>query len=118
MESHKINPILSNTLNVLIPKFLFPIKEYQKDNLTETSYIFTPNHTNNLDGYVIWCLLSKYYDIEFVKMIRQMKNSFMSSIAPILVEIDPEHVQRYNDTFDNNMKFVIKKNNTWITYKE
>lgn len=42
----------------------------------------------------------------------EMKSSFMSSIAPILVEIDPEHVQRYNDTFYNNMKFVIKKNNT------
>lgn len=64
MESHKVNPMLSSTLNVLLPKLLFPIKEYQKNNLTDTSYIFTPNHTNNLDGYIIWCLLSKYYDID------------------------------------------------------
>ena len=47
MEYHKVNPKLSKTLNILMTKLLFPIKEYNKDGLTDSSYIFTPNHTNN-----------------------------------------------------------------------
>lgn len=64
MPNHKINPILSNAANILLPNFIFPTIEYQKENLTESSYIFTPNHTNNLDGYLILSLLSKDYDID------------------------------------------------------
>ena len=60
----RIKPILSNIFDIIVTHALFPIKEYNKDNLKDKSYIFTPNHTNNLDGYIIWCLLSKYYDID------------------------------------------------------
>lgn len=64
MENNKINPILAKASNMLLPNFLFPTIEYQKEQLTESSYIFAPNHTNNLDGYLIWSLLSKDFDID------------------------------------------------------
>ncbi len=85
MEYHKINPKLAATLNVLMTKLLYPIKEYNKDNLSEKSYIFTPNHTNNLDGYIIWCLLSKYYDIDTF-MYREFWDNFpkISKLLPIV----------------------------------
>ena len=64
MEYHKVNPVLSNTLNILLTKMIYHIKEYNKEVLTDSSYIFTPNHLSDLDGYTIWSLLSKYYDID------------------------------------------------------
>lgn len=70
MEYHKVNPVISNTLNILYTKLLYHIKEYNKEALTDSSYIFTPNHLSDLDGYVIWSLLSKYYDLD-VLMYRE-----------------------------------------------
>lgn len=64
MGKHTINPVLAIFANKLYTKFLYPITEYQKENLTNSSYIFAPNHTNNLDGYIIWSLLAKDYDID------------------------------------------------------
>ena len=64
MKNNKINPILSHTANILIPNLIFPTIEYQKENLVDSSYIFAPNHTNNIDGGLIWSLLSKDYDID------------------------------------------------------
>lgn len=64
MKKHTINPQLAKMANVLYPNLLYPTTEYQKENLTETSYIFAPNHTNNLDGYLIWSLLAKDYDMD------------------------------------------------------
>lgn len=64
MEKHTINPKLAKMANLLYPNLLYPTIEYQKENLKEDSYIFTPNHTSNLDGYLIWSLLAKDYDID------------------------------------------------------
>lgn len=64
MEKHTINPYLAHIAHYLYTNLLYPIKEYQKENLKENSYIFAPNHTNNLDGYIIWSLLAKDYDID------------------------------------------------------
>lgn len=75
MNNHKINPLLSNFANFLIPNFLYPTFEYNKENLTNSSYIFCPNHTNNFDGCLIWSLLSKDYDIDtFMK--KEFWNNF------------------------------------------
>ena len=49
MEKHVINPVLANVAYFLYPSLLYPTKEYEKGNLTQESYIFAPNHTNNLD---------------------------------------------------------------------
>lgn len=64
MEQYQINPLLSHTANLLLSKMIFPTTEYQKNQLTQNSYVFAPNHTNNLDGYLIWSLLAKDYDID------------------------------------------------------
>lgn len=64
MKYHKINPTLAALANFLYPNLLYPTTEYQKEKLIESSYIFAPNHTNNLDGYIIWSLLAKNYDID------------------------------------------------------
>ena len=64
MEKHSINPYLARFAHYLYTNLLYPIEEYQKENLKEKSYIFAPNHTNNLDGYIIWSLLAKDYDID------------------------------------------------------
>lgn len=64
MNTHKINPKLSSLANLLIPNLLYPTFEYNKKNLTNSSYIFCPNHTDNFDGCLIWSLLSKDYDID------------------------------------------------------
>lgn len=84
MENHRINAKLSSILNILMTRLLYPIKEYDKNNLTDSSYIFTPNHTNNLDGYIIWCLLSKYYDIDTF-MYREFWENYprISKLLPI-----------------------------------
>ncbi len=85
MENHKINKKLSVSLNVLMTKLIYPIKEYNKNDLTDNSYIFTPNHTNNLDGYIIWCLLSRYYDID-IFMYKEFWENYprISKLLPIL----------------------------------
>lgn len=75
MEYHKVNPILSKVCNILIANFLFPTREYQKENLTESSYVFAPNHTNNWDGYQIWSLLSQDYDLD-VFMYKEFWDTF------------------------------------------
>lgn len=84
MEYHKINPSLSYVLNILMTKLLYPIKEYNKNSLQDKSYIFSPNHTNNLDGYIIWCLLSKYYDIDTF-MYKEFWDNYptLSKVLPI-----------------------------------
>ena len=66
-------------------KLLFPIKEYNKESLTDSSYIFTPNHTNNLDGYIIWCLLSRYFDIDTF-MYREFWENYpnIAKLLPII----------------------------------
>lgn len=64
MEVCNIKPLLAHVANLLVAKLLFQTEEYQKENLTEESYIFAPHHTNNFDGYLIWSLLSKDYDLD------------------------------------------------------
>ena len=53
METHKINPKLALFMHTLFIKTLYRVTEYQKALLEDKSYIFAPNHTNNLDGYII-----------------------------------------------------------------
>ncbi len=83
-QYHKINPVLANAGHILLTKLLFPTTEYRKDILKEKSYIFAPNHTNNLDGYIIWCLLSHEFDID-VFMFKEFWNRFpkLSIILPL-----------------------------------
>lgn len=64
MKKHSVKPILSNFANLVFAKAIYPTVEYQKDNLKSDSYIFAPNHTNNLDGYLIWSLLNKDFDCD------------------------------------------------------
>lgn len=85
MEYHKVNPALSYIINILLTKLLYPIKEYNKEVLTDSSYIFTPNHISDLDGYTIWSLLSRYYDID-VFMFKEFwdKSPMLSKLLPIV----------------------------------
>ena len=39
---------------LLFNKTLFRVKEYNKKNLSDKSYILAPNHTSDLDGPIIW----------------------------------------------------------------
>ena len=64
METHKVNPEFIKVVNTLIPNYVFPTVEYNKENLGDDSYIFAPNHTSNYDGYLIWSLLSYRYDLD------------------------------------------------------
>ncbi len=64
MENHKVNPILAYVTKILFSKIIYPTVEYQKENIQNNSYIFAPNHTNNLDGYLIWSLLNDKYDCD------------------------------------------------------
>ena len=81
MESFNRTPFLSNILNIIMTKIFYPVKEYNKEYLNDNSYIFTPNHTNNLDGCIIWCLLSKYYNIDIL-MYREYwdKHPYLSKL--------------------------------------
>lgn len=64
MEINKVNPVLIKAANVLISHFLIPAVEYGKENLNlDGSYVFAPNHTADLDVYLIWSLLSPYFDL-------------------------------------------------------
>ena len=89
MEYHKVNPVLSYTINILLTKLLYSIKEYNKDVLTDSSYIFTPNHLSDLDGYTIWALLSRYYDIDVFMFKEFWDNSPMLAKLLPLVNIYP-----------------------------
>ena len=60
----RINPILAHSAHTLVGKLLFQATEYKKENVKEPAYIFAPNHTNNFDGYLIWSLLSKDFDLD------------------------------------------------------
>lgn len=84
MEEHKINPLLAKTLNLLCTKVLFPTQEYHKDKLSESSYIFAPNHTNNFDGCLIWAVLAKDYEIDTF-MYKEFWDNFpkIATILPI-----------------------------------
>lgn len=84
MEKHRINPNLVKLANFLYPNLLYPTTEYYKDSLTESSYIFAPNHTNNLDGYMIWSLLAKDYDIDTF-MYREFWDNFpwIAKVLPL-----------------------------------
>lgn len=64
MSNHRVNLLLASLANFCVTKCAFSVEEYQKELLTSDSYIFAPNHTNNFDGYVIWSLLSKDFDID------------------------------------------------------
>lgn len=64
MQSHKINHNLATIAHILYIKLLYKVIEYQKELLIDQSYVFAPNHTDNLDGYIIWSLLAKDYDID------------------------------------------------------
>lgn len=75
MERHLVSPQLANFANILYTKILWPVEEYQKELLTDNSYIFAPNHTNNLDGYMIWSLLAKDFDIDTF-MYREFWDNF------------------------------------------
>lgn len=83
MEYHEINPFLAKAANILICKTLFPTTEYNKGNLTEKSYIFAPNHTNNWDGYQLWSLLSQDFNLDAF-MFREFwdKFPFISKFLP------------------------------------
>lgn len=82
MKTKSIHPFFSYLGYIAIAKLYSYAKEYQKENLVEPSYIFAPNHTNNFDGYLIWSLLSKDYDID-VFMFKEFWNNF-PKIAPLL----------------------------------
>lgn len=81
---HKINPILSKSAYILLIKWLFPTIQYQKEKLTSKSYIFAPNHTNNLDVYIIWSLLSHKFDIDLF-MYKEFWDRFpkISTLLPL-----------------------------------
>ena len=61
---YRITPILAHSAHTLVGKLLFQATEYKKENVKEPAYIFAPNHTNNFDGYLIWSLLSKDFDLD------------------------------------------------------
>lgn len=82
MNTKAIHPFFSYLGYYFIAKGIGRVTEYQKENLTQSSYIFAPNHSNNFDGYLIWSLLSKDYDID-VFMFREFWNNF-PFLAPIL----------------------------------
>ena len=82
MKTKSIHPFFSYLGYIAIAKLYSYTKEYQKENLVEPSYIFAPNHTNNFDGYLIWALLSKDYDID-VFMFKEFWNNF-PKLAPLL----------------------------------
>lgn len=84
MEKHVINPALARFVNLLYARLLYDVTEYQKDNLTDSSYIFAPNHSSNLDGYIIWALLAKDYDID-VFMYKEFWDNFptISKFLPL-----------------------------------
>lgn len=89
MESHKVNPVLIHTINMIYTKLLYQIKEYNKEALTDQSYIFTPNHLSDLDGYVIWSLLSKDYDLDLLMYREFWDNNPTLSKLLSLVNIYP-----------------------------
>ena len=89
MESHKVNPALIHIVNIIYTKLLYQIKEYNKEALTDQSYIFTPNHLSDLDGYVIWSLLSKDYDLDLLMYREFWDNNPMLSKLLSLVNIYP-----------------------------
>lgn len=64
MEIHKVNKSLTKVANFIIPNYLFPTTEINRENIENGSYIFAPNHTSNFDGYLIWSLLANTFDID------------------------------------------------------
>ena len=85
MERHLVSPQLANFANILYTKILWPVEESQKELWTDNSYIFAPNHTNNLDGYMIWSLLAKDFDIDTF-MYREFWDNFpfIAKFLPLL----------------------------------
>ena len=76
METNKVNPVFIKVANALIPHFLIPTVEYGRENLSlGGSYIFAPNHTADLDVYLIWSLLSSCFDLD-IFMKREFWNHF------------------------------------------
>ncbi len=83
---NKINPIYTNLTNTLMRLLFNPI-EIQKENLNLQSYIFAPNHTNNLDRYLIWSLLSKKFELDTF-----MFKEFWNNFPKIAKYLQPLHI--------------------------
>ena len=85
MEYHKINSNLALLANIIYIQLFYRVSEYQKELLRDSSYIFAPNHTNNLDGYIIWSLLAKDYMIDTF-MYKEFWDNFpmIAKILPYL----------------------------------
>lgn len=106
METHKINPKLALFMHTLFIKTLYRVTEYQKALLEDKSYIFAPNHTNNLDGYIIWSLLAKDYDVDTF-MFKEFWDNF-PTIAKLLPYFNVYPITRDSIKIDEILNEIRK----------
>lgn len=119
MEKHVINPVLANVAYFLYPSLLYPTKEYEKGNLTQESYIFAPNHTNNLDGYLIWSLLAKDYDIDTF-MYREFWDNFplYAKVLPLFNVYPISRDELHPEEILSELRKLKDKNHSLIIFPQ
>ncbi len=104
MEKFQEN--LAKFAHFLYIRLLFNIEEYNKESLSDPSYIFAPNHSCNLDAYIIWSLLFKDYEMSSF-MYKEFYEEF-PKLAKLLPLFNVYPITR-NSLVPNELKAELKK---------
>lgn len=75
-----------NTLLHVITKIVFRIKEYNKSDYSDNSYIICPNHVSDYDGMIMYGLLVSKYNVRGMMLAEyweENKYPFIEKIADV-----------------------------------